>query len=266
MFYNLILLHTLNYFFYKAVSLFIMPLGLAFLVLMAAIVLLLFKKRKAALVLLGCLTLWLWLWSTPLWSNFLKGRLESQYVWRPAEMYPVADAIVSLGGDVRGKIGPTMPAFDLNAAADRELFAAQLYHAQRSNVIIVSGGVDPLSRAGVMGDAMKRFLEMLGVPSGAIQVEARSRNTVENAREVEQMMQPVKGKSILLVTSAMHMPRAYWLFSRTGLKVIPAPTDFEVVSQPFSLFMILPSAGSLASTNSSAKEIIGLWITKLWNP
>ena len=253
----------LGYLTYKALSLAIMPLGLSFLALIIAFILLICKRRRAALLLLLCLFAWLWFWSTPWWSNYLQGRLESQYTWRPAGVYPVADAIVSLGGGIRGDAGPKMPSFDLGAAADRELFAAQLYHAGKSKVIIVSAGVDPLSGTGVAGEAQKKFLEMLGVPSNAIRVEGLSLNTIDNAVEVKRLMEPVKGKSILLVTSAMHMPRAYWLFSRTGLQIIPAPADFEVMQMPFSLNLLLPDAGALGGSTLAAKEIIGLWAARL---
>lgn len=218
------------------------------------------------MALLLFVAVWLWLWSTPLWANFMCRKLESQNIWRPANEYPVADAIVVLGGGIRGNAGKSMPSLDLGAAADRELFAAQLYHEGKSKVVIVSAGLDLISGTGVAGLGMKQFLVMLGVPSGAIRVEPFSKNTIENAREVQRMMQVVKGRSILLVTSAMHMPRARWIFGRTGLLVIPAPADFEAVKLPFSLNLILPDAQAMGASTNAAKEIIGLWITKLGNP
>ena len=253
----------LNYFFYKALSLFLMPLGWAIIVLIASIFLIVYKRRKAAIVLLVFLLGWLWLWSTPLWSNYLGLRLELQYPWKPAAAYPLADAIVVLGGGIRGDAGPKLPSLDLNSAADRELFASQLYKAGRAKEIIVSGGVDLISGTGVAGVAMKQFLGMLGVPAEAIIVEGLSKNTLENAQQIQRLMKPVKGKSILLVTSARHMPRAYWLFARTGLKVIPAPADFEIVKSPFSFNLLLPDAEALGNSTSTAKEIIGLWISRL---
>jgi len=262
----------LNYFFYKAISLFIMPLGFALVLLIGAAVLLWYKRSGAARVLLVFIIAWIWVWSTPMGSNWICGKLESQYPWRPAEAYPVADAIVVLGGGIRGDAGPKLPSLDLNAAADRELFASQLYHAGRSKVIVVSGGVDPISGTGVTGVAMKQFLVMLGVPAEAIRVEGRSKNTVENAQEVKRMMGLMKDKqvisdsgdvkSILLVTSAQHMPRAFDLFARTGLRIIPAPADFEVVRTPFSLNLLLPDAEALGSSSSAWKEFIGRWIGK----
>ena len=251
------------YLLYKALSLFIMPLGIAFLALIAAITLLMAHRRKSSLVMLLFLVSWLWLWSTPWWSNCIRRNMESRYTWMPASQYQPADAIVSLGGGIRGSAGIAFPQFDLNYAADRELFAAQLYHAGKSKMVIVSGGWDPQTGSDIAGIAQKQFLVMLGVPPEAVRIEGYSRNTVDNANEIMRMMNPVKGKSILLVTSALHMPRACRLFSRTGLKVIPAPTDFEVLKPPFSLNLFLPDAGALETSTRAAHEIVGLWAARI---
>ena len=94
-------------------------------------------------------------------------------------------------------------------------------------------------------------------------VDANSRNTVENAQEVLRIVTPLKSKSILLVTSALHMQRAYWLFSQTGLNIIPAPTDFEVVKVPFSIYRLFPDAEALGSSTRAAREMIGLFVYRL---
>ena len=207
--------------------------------------------------------LWLWLWSMPLWSDFIRGQLESKFTYHAANEFPVADAIVVLGGGVRGYAGPALPAIDLNRAADREFFAAQLYKSNKSKVVILSGGADPILRTGATALGMKIFLIDLGIPARAIRIDVLSRNTVENAREVTRMVKLFKGNTILLVTSALHMQRAVWLFSQSGLKVIPAPTDFEVVRIPFSLYRLLPDAEALENSSRAAREIIGLWTYRL---
>lgn len=256
----------LPFYLYKALSMFIMPLGLGLTLLIFSGIFLFLKRKKTVFVLMTILFVWLWLWSTPVWCNFLQRRIESKYSWRPAASYPVADAIVSLGGGINGapvKSPPQQPAFDLNAAADREIFATQLYYAGKSKVIIVTSGADPVRGKGVAALAQKKFLEMLGVPAQAIKVEGKSLNTIDNAREVKKMLEPVAGKTILLVTSAQHMPRSYWLFQQTGLKVIPAPTDFESFSAPFSVNQLLPDASSLDGSTRAYKELVGLWVMKV---
>jgi uncharacterized SAM-binding protein YcdF (DUF218 family) len=253
----------LFFLFYKAFSQLIMPLGLTLLFLLVALVLFLRNRKKSAVLIFVFTILWLWLWSTPVWSDFMRGRLESKFSYKTAEKYPEADAIVVLGGGVRGYAGASLPVLDLNRAADRELFAAQLYRAKKSRVIILSGGADPISRTGVAAVGMKVFLINLGIPSASILIGANSRNTVENVKEVVEMVKPFNGKSILLVTSALHMQRASWLFSRSGLKVIAAPTDFEVVRIPFSVYRLFPDAEALENSSRAAREFVGLAVHRL---
>lgn len=212
---------------------------------------------------MGLSILWLWVWSTPVWSDFIRNSLEKAYPYKPPQSYPSADAIVVLGGGIRGYAGPDLPEIDLNRASDRELFASKLYHAGKSGRIILSGGADPIRRTGAQASAMKIFLINLGVPARDICLGTRSRNTVENRDEVEEIIKRSGGRSILLVTSALHMKRSVWLFSRTALQVIPAPSDFEVVPAPFSLYRLIPDAEALENSTRAAREILGLWVYRV---
>jgi uncharacterized SAM-binding protein YcdF (DUF218 family) len=151
-----------------------------------------------------------------------------------------------------------LPPYDLNRASDREIFAAQLYKAGKAPVIILSGGADPVRQGAISASGMKIFLISLGIPAGKIVADASSRNTVENMEEVVLLLKQLNGKSILLVTSALHMQRAHWLFSRTGLTVITAPTDFEVIPTSFNLSRLVPDAESLENSTRAAREFIGL--------
>jgi hypothetical protein len=65
-----------------------------------------------------------------------------------------------------------------------------------------------------------RLLEEWNVPSTAIQIEGGSINTHENAILSFQMLAPHSIRKILLVTSAMHMPRAAGAFRKAGFEVI----------------------------------------------
>ncbi len=64
---------------------------------------------------------------------------------------------------------------------------------------------------------------------------------------------------MILVTSALHMPRARRAFERAGIAVIPAPTDFEVAPGPFDPLDLLPNAGALDGSGRAMKEWVGLW-------
>jgi len=68
-------------------------------------------------------------------------------------------------------------------------------------------------------------------------------------------------RRILLVTSALHMPRALALFRATDLEVIPAPTDFEIHSSSNAHpLRWLPDAQALADGSRAFKEYLaGGW-------
>src|SRR5215831_3902418 len=56
-----------------------------------------------------------------------------------------------------------------------------------------------------------RWAERLGIPDRAIVTEENSRTTFENASETKRLLGPA---SILLVSSASHLPRAVMLFGK----------------------------------------------------
>jgi uncharacterized SAM-binding protein YcdF (DUF218 family) len=108
--------------------------------------------------------------------------------------------------------------------------------------------------------AMRDFLVELGVPATAVVLEERSRNTRENALYTAEVLQAQGIGPVLLVTSALHMPRALATFQAAGVDAIPAATDFEVIQRPRVLLDWLPDAEALAASTRALKEYLGLWV------
>ena len=108
---------------------------------------------------------------------------------------------------------------------------------------------------------MAELLQQLGVPAAAILQETRSRTTRENRDFSLPILQANGIRRILLVTSALHMPRALALFRATALDVIPAPTDFEIHT-PDNTHPLrwLPDAQALADGSRAFKEYLGRWV------
>lgn len=71
---------------------------------------------------------------------------------------------------------------------------------------------------------MKAHALALGLCSEEILVEDRSTRTSENAREVARLLHGHAARSILLVTSPVHMRRAKLCFEKQGIEVSCAPT------------------------------------------
>ncbi len=221
------------------------------------------RRLGGGLIALGLV--WLLLWSLPVPSFWLRAGLERQVPQRVAADYPEVAAIVVLGGGAEGDRPGWRDGPDLSSAADRVWFASRLYHAGRAPLVILVGGiVDDEGSTEPEADAMATFIEDLGVPASALLLEQHSRNTWENAFYTEGLLRDRHIGNVLLVTSALHMPRAVAIFRKLGIATIPAPTDFEAVppSGPW-LLRWLPDAGALNGSSRALKEYLGLWVYRM---
>lgn len=247
----------------KLVAALISPLGTALCLLLLGLVLWQWAARPFALRWARRLVVlafaWIWLWSTPWLSDALCGWIEAQAGPRTVAELPNARVAVVLGGGMSGPRAPLRPYADLNASADRVWHAARLFHAGKAEKLLLSGGV---VRTGDDSEAasMAAFLRDLGVPPSALLLEALSENTAGNAQLTATRLLSEGVTEILLVTSALHMPRARLQFERAGLRVLPAPTDFEVIEMPFDVLRLVPQASALQASGQAFKELFGRWV------
>ncbi|MFT3669590.1 MAG: YdcF family protein [Pseudoxanthomonas sp.] len=169
----------------------------------------------------GLALAWSALWSIPFASETLRGVLEHRYAIRDASALPPADAIVVLGG---GSNYAWLDRPDVDPAklrSSRLAAGARAWHAGKASKVILSGGgVGNTTEARRMADAIQR----LGVPQNALLLEERSHDTRDNARFSTALLEAGHGgRHVLLVTSALHMPRATLLFTQAGAEVTPVP-------------------------------------------
>lgn len=254
----------------KFLPLLIYPLGLASILLVMAI--LTSRNHKAARLLLIGATFILWLASTSGFSNLLARSLEWRYL--PPEDIPAGQAIVLLGGGTEPAAYPRS-APEINGAGDRVLYAAQLYKTGRAPLILLSGGEIAWLNEGSSTPAqdMAAILMGLGVPESALIIESQSQNTYENALQARAALSEMDINQILLVTSAMHMPRSVALFEKQGFEVVPLPVDYSVTENESAgsrsgsliarLLDVTPSAGNLSLTTNALKEYLGMLIYTL---
>lgn len=244
----------------KIISALISPLGTALVLVILALGLLHFavkpRWRRVGFCSGVFAVSWLWLWSAPVVSDALCGWIESQAGPRSLQLVPQANVMVVLGGGVSGPRPPLRLDPDLNASADRLWHAARLYHAGKAPRLLLSGGT-VRSGDGSEAEAMQRFLLDMGVPAKAMELESGSDNTASNALLTSRLLKTEGVDQIILVTSALHMPRARSSFEKAGLKVTPAPTDFEVIEMPFDLLRVIPDADALDASARAMKEILG---------
>jgi uncharacterized SAM-binding protein YcdF (DUF218 family) len=126
-------------------------------------------------------------------------------------------------------------------------------------IFITGGTIKWLGSKTPEADSISRLLQEWGVPAHAIILKPGSLNTYRNALSTKRLSDKRGLKSILLVTSAMHMLRALATFRSAGINAIPSPTDNGVVDrEEFTVIDFLPDAGALANTTQAIKEHMGL--------
>ena len=110
---------------------------------------------------------------------------------------------------------------------------------------------------------MKELAVEFGIPKDKVLVETQSRNTRENVLYTKAILNKLKAKKVILVTSAFHLPRSYALFKKAGIDAVPVASDFYITDQRYNPFSFIPSLGSLALSSIAIKEYAGLFVYRL---
>lgn len=260
------------------------PLG--FLILMACVAVLA-KRRLHPLIrcVYAIAILMVVIFSLPIVANSMYASLEGVHPVVPMNDVVAVDVIIVLGGSVEPPVHPRI-VVELGVAGDRVLHAWRLFRAQKSPLIIVSGGRS-YSDSSMQSEAyyMKEVLVELGVPAEKVVLESGSRNTYQNAKnsrtivgkleiversdETDQHKTPrivsqVSKESVLLVTSAIHMPRALATFQKAGINAMPATTDIRHSTHAVNNVLAwLPNALSLSQSTDVLREWLAIVFYKL---
>lgn len=241
----------------KLLSLLIYPLSLSLLLCVLALLFSRLRWPRLSFYTLLLATSWLYLCSTSLFADFLNGTLERGFVPRAMSVIGKADAIVLLGGAMRGDTHMgTLP--DLNQHADRLVQAVALYKAGKAPVVVLTGGGAEGART--EAQQMKDLLVVMGIPPQHIVLENESRDTHDNAVYSARLLKARGMHRILLVTSAYHMRRSLALFEVQGLEVVPAPTDYQKLVAEQVLPGWLPLVSNLSQSTNALHEIVGFWV------
>jgi uncharacterized SAM-binding protein YcdF (DUF218 family) len=167
--------------------------------------------------------------------------------------------VIVLGGAVSAHRLATRGEVGINEAAERVIAVPVLAKRYPQARIIYSGGDAGLFvRHGREADVVSDLFENLGVPASRLTLEDRSRNTAENAIYSKALAQPKPGERWLLVTSALHMPRAVGAFRRVGFEVEAYPVDYQTNGWRDLLDVFGSASGGLSRLDNVVHEWIGL--------
>ena len=226
-------------------------------VLVCAVVAALFQQKRTAISLTMAGLIWVLIWSLPVTTLYFGGRLESRYPYGVPESFKGADYIVVLGGNTQANRSNWFEPYNRATATDRIDRSAVLYFAGKATKILVSGGAYEGRVSEAQG--MAKVLRQKGVPEQDIILEKESRNTYENALFTERMLKNQPDSRLLLVTSALHMPRAQATFKKLDMQTIPAGVAPQIVTpEDYSLNIWLPHTRSLEASRTILKEYFGL--------
>ncbi len=225
--------------------------------LVCAVLAALFQQKRTAISLTTVGLAWVLIWSLPVTTLYFGGRLEARYPYKLPETLEQADYIIVLGGNTQANRSNWFEPYNRATATDRIDRAAMLYFAGRAPKILVTGGAYEGRVSEAQG--MAKVLRQKGVPDSAIVLEKESRNTYENALFAERLLKNLPHSKLLLVTSALHMPRALATFQRLDMPAIPAGVAPQIVPpDDYILNLWLPHTRSLEASRTIIKEYFGL--------
>lgn len=215
------------------------------------------KKRKGILIAAFAV---FYLFSNPfLISIVYKSWSYSPYPYDELQRtYPCA---IILGGATKFGLKPEDRVHS-GMAIDRVLHSGQLYQLQKVKKFVVTGGTslayeknDSSSEAQNMG----KLLQILGVEERDIFFEDKALNTYQNAVFSKALLDSLGvNDTVLLVTSAFHMPRALATFEAQGVAVRPFPTDIRALGVYSWQHYLIPDPEWLWYYQVIIKEMVGM--------
>ncbi|QCW26173.1 YdcF family protein [Lysobacter enzymogenes] len=140
-------------------------------------------------------------------------------------------------------------------AGNRVVAAARAWQAGRAPAMLVSGGASASTRR----SAKRRSWPMRWSSSAcarALVLEDASGDTRANAERSARIAAERGWKRAILVTSALHMPRALQWFQRAGLPALPLAPEPPVAAAPPEAWT--PSMRTLDESAQALREYAGL--------
>ncbi|QBH95817.1 envelope biogenesis factor ElyC [Limnobaculum zhutongyuii] len=242
----------------KIIGNLLLPLPFLLLLMAIALLLLWFSRwQKSAKTLLTVSWLGLLLLSLQPVADRLLMPIENQYA--TYQKNEPIDYIVVLGGGYtyNPEWAPSSNLFPNSLPRVTE--GVRLYR-QHPGAKMIFTGAEAISNPLPNAKVAALVAESLGVPEQDIIVLPQAKDTIEEAQAVAQIAQQ---KTLLLVTSANHLPRAMRIFQKEGLNPIPAPANQLATLGPLNPWeKAFPSAFYLSHSERAWYETLGnLWLT-----
>jgi uncharacterized SAM-binding protein YcdF (DUF218 family) len=180
-------------------------------------------------------------------------KLKNTYQW----------CVILGGGMMRAGVG-----YRTGETADRFIQPLLLYKKGMVKKLLITGG--NVNIKGLKIDdtqeskKVKEVLIAMGVAEKDIYLEENARNTHENATYTKKMLAPYLAEEMVLVTSAMHMPRAKACYIKEGFRVVVYPADIKKKDTPSGILdLVIPQERNLSKFTELIREMAGFVIYKV---
>jgi len=172
---------------------------------------------------------------------------------------PYVDGIIVLsGGSLPGVLATRGVPPPMLATARYIAAAEALRHYPSARLVFSGGSGSLIDRGDEEADVARMVFNQLGVDESRVTYEDRSRNTWENLLFSKNLANPNVGETWLLVTSAIHMPRAVGVARSLGWDVIPWPSDYFTGADEGMLATGLYFTNRLPLLEAAIHEWLGL--------
>jgi len=235
----------------KVLAYFIQPLSWVF-ILLAIFFITKNKKRKHRCLIAAIVILYIF--SNSFLFNKFAGVWDiPPYQQKNNDVYSCAIVLGGFSGGDKSNHG------HFTAAADRFIRGAQLLTTGKASHLLITGGNGSLDPGTFREGAWAKVqLEELGISDSLILIENNSKNTIENAKFSNVILQKSNLKGpYLLVTSGFHMRRALMIFKKEGINVIPYSCNLMRRDDLSFDDYFIPSAEPLGGWVFYIKELIG---------
>lgn len=238
-----------------------MPLTIFWLILLAGLISYLLKRKRTALVCGFFSIVWLGMISNPFLPDLLVRSLETRFPpLLEISQFNSRDSIYILilgAGYTDNKSLPPNDQLSPNSLL-RLSEAIRLHRLLKSSHLVLRGSVEGENET--ESDQFMQTAIALGVEESKIRLLGNPENTRMEAFEYTRKFGT--NTTLVLVTDAIHMPRAMLLFQKAGQKPIPAPTNHLVKSkQKQDISDWGPSALNIEKMEYAMHEIFGLaWV------
>lgn len=245
------------FFLSKVLALVLQPTALFALGLMVAFLLLFTPLARSGRFIFGLvLVCYLGFGMTPL-GPIMINVLEERFPTVRHHENPVT-GIVVLGGSEATSMTRARDQVNLGGSVERLTEFMRLGRAHPNAQLVFTGGVGSMLGGGPSeAHIAKRFFTEQGFAVSRVQFEDTARNTAESAILTFEKLKPKAKERWILITSAVHMPRAVGLFRRAGWDVTAHPVDYNTLPGHFGLNWP-PSLGAI---NMAVHEWGGLAVS-----